>query len=72
MISKESKTRFRSLTSKERGVLNLFGEGYKNEEIAARLGLTVSAVNRYKANLMEKRPHSIFFTAIQYAQEKTD
>ncbi len=42
------------LTQREREVLNLIGEGYKNREIAEELRISVKTVARHRANLMEK------------------
>ena len=70
MASKESKTRSRRLGSQERKLLSLFAEGCNNEEVASELGLTVSAVQRHKVNLMEKFGHSSISTVIERALKK--
>ena len=70
MASKESKTRSRHLSSQERKLLSLFAEGCNNEEVASELGLTVSAVQRHKVNLMVKFGHSSISTVIERALKK--
>jgi two-component system response regulator NreC len=42
------------LTQREREVLKLIGEGYKNREIAEDLCISVKTVEKHRANLMEK------------------
>ena len=70
MVSVESKTHPRRLTSKERKVLSLYAEGYENDEIASELGVTVNAVHRHEVNLMEKFGHSRISTVIEHALKK--
>ena len=43
-----------SLTEREREVVKLVAEGYKNREIAARLCISVKTVEKHRANLMRK------------------
>lgn len=43
-----------SLTQREREVLKLIGEGYKNAEIADLLFISVKTVNKHRSNLMQK------------------
>ncbi|MBI5583677.1 MAG: response regulator transcription factor [Deltaproteobacteria bacterium] len=43
-----------SLTSREREVLKLIGEGYKNKGIADQLNISPKTVEKHRANLMEK------------------
>jgi DNA-binding NarL/FixJ family response regulator len=43
-----------TLTSREREILKLIAEGYKNKDIAAQLYISVKTVERHRANLMEK------------------
>jgi DNA-binding NarL/FixJ family response regulator len=43
-----------SLTSREREVLKLIGEGYKNKAIADQLHISPKTVEKHRANLMEK------------------
>jgi len=53
---RESKLRspWDTLTRREREVLKLIGEGYKNKEIADYLCLSVKTVETHRANLMRK------------------
>jgi len=53
---RESKFRspWDTLTRREREVLKLIGEGYKNKEIADYLCLSVKTVETHRANLMRK------------------
>src|SRR5262249_21513199 len=50
----EFRTRFESLTSKEREVLGMIRDGRPNKEIAVRLEITPRAVELRRANLMKK------------------
>ncbi len=43
-----------TLTQREREVLKLIGEGYKNKEIADYLCVSVKTVEKHRANLMKK------------------
>jgi DNA-binding NarL/FixJ family response regulator len=43
-----------TLTAREREILKLIGEGFKNKEIAAQLGISPKTVEKHRANLMEK------------------
>jgi len=43
-----------SLTSREKGILKLIAEGYKNKEIADFLCISVKTVEKHRANLMQK------------------
>ncbi len=43
-----------TLTSREREILKLIAEGYKNKDIADQLYISVKTVERHRANLMEK------------------
>lgn len=46
--------RYTLLTAREREVLQLVGEGFTNQEIADRLGLSVKTVQTHRAAVMEK------------------
>ena len=50
----KSQTSFDTLTSREREILKLIAEGYKNKEIADELCISVKTVEKHRANLMEK------------------
>jgi DNA-binding NarL/FixJ family response regulator len=43
-----------TLTAREREILKLIAEGYKNKEIADNLYISVKTVERHRANLMQK------------------
>lgn len=43
-----------ALTQREREVLKLIAEGYKNKQIAELLGISVKTVERHRSNLMKK------------------
>jgi DNA-binding NarL/FixJ family response regulator len=49
-----SKTSYETLTSREREILKLIAEGYKNKKIADDLCISVKTVEKHRANLMEK------------------
>jgi RNA polymerase sigma factor (sigma-70 family) len=53
---KSSKTLsvFETLTPREKEILKLIGEGYKNKEIAEQLFISVKTVEKHRSNLMEK------------------
>jgi len=42
------------VTEREREVLKLIGEGYKNKEIADYLCISVKTVEKHRSNIMEK------------------
>lgn len=45
---------FDMLTSREKGILKMIAEGYRNKEIADFLCLSVKTVEKHRANLMRK------------------
>src|SRR4030043_1438537 len=56
----KTRTSWETLTQREREILKLIAEGYKNKEIAADLCISVKTVEKHRANLMEKLDlHSI-------------
>jgi DNA-binding NarL/FixJ family response regulator len=56
----KSRTSWETLTQREREILKLIAEGYKNKEIADDLCISVKTVEKHRANLMEKLDlHSI-------------
>jgi DNA-binding NarL/FixJ family response regulator len=56
----KTETRWNSLTQREKEVLKLIGEGYKNQEIADYLCISPKTVDKHRSNLMEKlRRHNI-------------
>jgi DNA-binding NarL/FixJ family response regulator len=50
----KSRTSFETLTSREREILKLITEGYRNKEIADELCISLKTVEKHRANLMEK------------------
>jgi DNA-binding NarL/FixJ family response regulator len=48
------KTSWETLTPREREILKLIAEGYKNKKIADELCISVKTVEKHRANLMEK------------------
>lgn len=52
--SKSSTTPWEALTARERGILKLIAEGYKNKDIAEYLCISVKTVEKHRANLMQK------------------
>jgi len=49
-----ARTSWEMLTQREREILKLIAEGYKNKEIAEDLCISVKTVEKHRANLMEK------------------
>jgi DNA-binding NarL/FixJ family response regulator len=47
-------TPWETLTAREREILKLIAEGYKNKKIAEELCISVKTVEKHRANLMEK------------------
>jgi DNA-binding NarL/FixJ family response regulator len=50
----KTKTAWETLTQREREILKLIAEGYKNKEIADDLCISVKTVEKHRSNLMEK------------------
>jgi DNA-binding NarL/FixJ family response regulator len=50
----DAATAFDRLTTRERGVLKLVGDGLSNQEIASRLGLSEHTVHRHISNILTK------------------
>jgi DNA-binding NarL/FixJ family response regulator len=59
-----------ALTSRERQVLKLIGEGYKHKEIAEMLHISVKTVDKHRANIIEKLDLHSASTLTAYAIEK--
>ena len=58
--SLKSRTSWETLTQREREILKLIAEGYRNKAIAEDLCISVKTVEKHRANLMEKLDlHSI-------------
>jgi DNA-binding NarL/FixJ family response regulator len=54
LVSPRKKTRWETLTGREREILKLIAEGNKNKDIAAALFISVKTVEKHRSNLMEK------------------
>ncbi|MGB9678243.1 MAG: response regulator [Candidatus Ratteibacteria bacterium] len=50
----KQKTSWDTLTPREREILKLIAEGYKNKEIAEELCISVKTVEKHRSNIMEK------------------
>ena len=50
----KEKSSWDTLTQREREVLKLVGEGYKNKEIADYLCISIKTVEKHRANIMQK------------------
>jgi DNA-binding NarL/FixJ family response regulator len=50
----KARTAYETLTHREREILKLIAEGYKNKEIADELCISVKTVEKHRANIMEK------------------
>jgi DNA-binding NarL/FixJ family response regulator len=50
----KTKTSWETLTRREREILKLIAEGYKNKEIGDDLCISVKTVEKHRANIMEK------------------
>ncbi len=61
---------YETLTTREREVIQLLAEGYKNGEIAARLFISARTVEIHRANLMRKLGLRNYADLVRYALEK--
>jgi DNA-binding NarL/FixJ family response regulator len=59
-----------TITRREREVLKLIGEGYKNKEIADLLYISVKTVEKHRSNIMRKLDLHNVATLTAYAIEK--
>ena len=50
----KTRTTWETLTQREREILKLIAEGYKNKQIADDLCISVKTVEKHRANIMEK------------------
>jgi two-component system response regulator NreC len=66
----KSKTAWDALTSREREILKLIAEGYKNKEIADDLCISSKTVEKHRANLMKKLDLHNIAELTAYAMEK--
>ena len=60
----------RELTKREREVIKLVAEGYKNKEVAEELGIAVKTVEIHRANIMNKLALRNVAQLICYAIQK--
>ena len=63
-------TVWETLTSREREILKLVGEGYKNREIADDLFISLKTVEKHRENLMKKLDLHTASALTAYAIEK--
>ena len=70
MSLRESKVNLHFFTSREREILKLIAEGYKEKEIADELYISVKTVEKHLANLMRKSNLHNISSLINYALEK--
>jgi DNA-binding NarL/FixJ family response regulator len=66
----KSKTDWDTITQREREVLKLVAEGYKNKEIAEMLHISVKTVEKHRANIMKKLDLHSASELTTYAIEK--
>ena len=66
----KSKTTWEALTSREREILKLIAEGYRNKEIADDLCISSKTVEKHRANLMKKLDLHNTAELTAYAMEK--
>lgn len=66
----KKKSSWDSLTQREKEVLKLVGEGYKNKEIADYLCISVKTVEKHRANIMKKLDMHTASSLAAYAVEK--
>ena len=63
-------TAWDSITQREKDVLKLIGEGYRNKEIADFLNISVKTVEKHRANVMKKLDLHNVSALTAYAIEK--
>lgn len=68
--SLKPQTAWESLTQREREVLKLIAEGYKNKEVADYLCISLKTVEKHRANLMKKLDLHNTSALTVYAMEK--
>lgn len=66
----ESGSAWKTLSQREREVLKLIAEGYKNKEIAKDLCISLKTVEKHRANLMKKLDLHNAAALTVYAMEK--
>jgi len=68
--SLKSETRWDTLTQREKEILKLISEGYKNQEIADYLHISPKTVDKHRSNLMKKLDRHNIAELTTYAIEK--
>jgi DNA-binding NarL/FixJ family response regulator len=66
----KEKSSWETLTQREREVLKLVGEGYKNKEIGNYLCISVKTVEKHRANIMQKLDLHTASALTAYAVER--
>jgi DNA-binding NarL/FixJ family response regulator len=66
----KAKSAWDTLTQREREILKLIGEGYKNKEVADYLCISLKTVEKHRANLMKKLDLHNAATLTAFAVEK--
>jgi two-component system, NarL family, response regulator NreC len=66
----KAQTSWENLTQREREVLKLIAEGYKNKEVADYLCISLKTVEKHRANLMKKLDLHNTSALTVYAMEK--
>jgi len=66
----KSETRWETLTQREKEILKLISEGYKNQEIADYLHISPKTVDKHRSNLMKKLDRHNIAELTAYAIEK--
>lgn len=66
----KTRTSWETLTQREREILKLIAEGYRNKEIAEELCISVKTVEKHRSNLMEKLDLHNVQALTAYAIEK--
>lgn len=57
----------RALTKREKEIVSLVAEGFKNREVAEKLGISVKTVETHRANIMNKLALRNLAQLIHYA-----
>jgi len=70
MASRESRVNPQIITRRERAILNLMAEGYRNREIADELYINEKTVRENRLNLMRKLKAPNISSIICYALEE--
>lgn len=60
----------RTLTKREIEIVRLVADGYKNREVAEKLGISVKTVETHRANIMNKLALRNLAELIRYAIQK--